>query len=509
MGIRSAGVLMHPTALPAEYGVGNIGRSALEFLDLLSGCGLTAWQMFPLGPTGYGDSPYQTFSAFAGNPYLIDLGELLEFGLIESEDLAGLRSLPHDRVDYGALYEQLNPVLMRAARAFSASDAKGLPDCPTFDEFCRTEAHWLNAHSAFQALKAYHHGRCWLEWPQSLRTLDLFAASPLKKKLSNAIRHQNFIQYVFWCQWQRLREAATSRGIRLIGDVPIFVALDSADVWAHPGLFHLREDGRPTSVAGVPPDYFSADGQLWGNPLYNWKAHQETGFEWWIARLRHTMQQLDIIRLDHFRGFAAYWSVPAGSRTAKPGRWVSGPGADFFGAVTGALPDIRIIAEDLGEITPDVVELRRQFAFPGMAVLQFGFESVGDSTFLPHRHEALQVVYSGTHDNDTSLGWYAGLAPEAQDFLRRYLRIDGRDMPWDLIRSAYASVANLAVIPMQDFLSLGSEARMNRPGDPHGNWSWRAQEAQLSAFVADSGNYLKELASLYARSGRAEPADPV
>lgn len=499
MDCRGAGVLMHPTALAGGHGVGNIGRVAQRFLGVLESCGLSSWQMFPLGPTGFGDSPYQTFSAFAGNPYLIDLDELVDVGLLSRSDLVDLAELPADRVDFGSLYTLFNPIVLRAARAFFESGARGLPDSPTFADFCEQEADWLECHSAFQALKAYHKGRCWLEWPVELRTQGGFESSTLHAKLAGAMRHQSFIQYVFWCQFERLRTAATARGIQLIGDVPIFVALDSADVWANPELFQLRKDGRPVNVAGVPPDYFSEDGQLWGNPLYNWKAHQQSGYQWWISRLRHAMRQFDIMRLDHFRGFAAYWSIPAGSTTARPGRWVDGPGAKFFKVVMDQLPDIRIIAEDLGEITADVIELRRKFAYPGMAVLQFGFEGMSDSTFLPHRHEALLVVYTGTHDNDTSLGWFDGQSPEVRDYLRRYLRVDGSGMPWDLIRTAYESVANLAVIPLQDFLSLGSEARMNRPGDPYGNWSWRVDQSQLDQFAANSGPYLKELATLYGR----------
>lgn len=499
---RGVGVLMHPTALPGVHGVGNIGCSALDFLEILDGCGLSYWQMFPLGPTGFGDSPYQTFSAFAGNPYLIDLNELVDIGLLERSDLEDLACLPVGRVDYGALYTLFMPLLLRAARAFFEFGARGLPDSPAFADFCDNEAHWLDDYAAFQALKAYHHGRCWLEWPRELRSPSGFASSTLGTKLAGAMRHQKFIQYVFWCQFERLRAAASSRGIHLIGDVPIFVALDSADVWANPELFHLRKDGRPSSVAGVPPDYFSEDGQLWGNPLYNWKVHQQSDYKWWLARLQHAMRQFDIMRLDHFRGFAAYWSIPAGSKTARPGRWVGGPGEKFFAVVMDRLPGIRIIAEDLGEITADVIELRRKFRLPGMAVLQFGFEGMADGTFLPHRHEALQVVYTGTHDNDTSLGWFQAQSSEVQDYLRRYLRVDGSGMPWDLIRTAYESVANLAIIPLQDFLSLGSEARMNRPGDPHGNWSWRVEQSQLDHFVATSGAYLKELAELYARTGR-------
>lgn len=496
---RGAGVLMHPTALPGGYGVGNIGGVGRRFLSVLQECGLTSWQMFPLGPTGFGDSPYQTFSAFAGNPYLIDLDELADLGLLDRSDLKGLADLPCEAVDFGALYEKFVPVLQRSALAFFESGARGLPGYIPFGEFCERESHWLDDHAAFQALKIHHQGRCWLEWPSELRTAAGFRSSSLFSRLEDSMLRQKFIQYVFRCQLEHLRTAAAAADIHLIGDVPIFVALDSADVWANPELFHLRKDGRPTVVAGVPPDYFSEDGQLWGNPLYNWKVHEQSGYGWWLSRLRHTMRQFDIMRLDHFRGFAAYWSIPYGSATARSGRWVNGPGERFFAAVMRELPDIRIIAEDLGDITADVIELRRKFRMPGMAVMQFGFEAMCDGSFLPHRHEALQVVYTGTHDNDTTLGWYLSQSSEVQDFVRRYLRVDGSSIPWDMIRAAYASVANLAIIPLQDFLSLGSEARMNRPGEPRGNWSWRVSRPQLDQFVQNSGGYLVELAGLYAR----------
>jgi 4-alpha-glucanotransferase len=500
---RGAGVLLHPTSLPGAQGIGVLDGAAVRFLDFLEAARMKYWQICPLGPTGYGDSPYQCFSAFAGNPYLIDLAALVGPGLLTAAELAPLAALPAEAIDYGALYRLKWPLLRAAYERYQRA---GSPDlaAQSFADFKARHAAWLEAYAWFRALKDHHAGRPWWEWPvgeRSLATVD----PALRTRLAPEADAHRFYQYLFFTQWGRLHAEAERRGIELIGDIPIFVAADSADTWAHPELFELGPDGRPTAVAGVPPDYFSADGQLWGNPLYHWEAHAATGYAWWRDRLRSAFELTRVLRIDHFRGFEAYWSVPFPAPNARAGEWRPGPGLDFFRAVHAEFPDARIIAEDLGVLTPAVVRLREDTGLPGMAVLQFAFGGEAANLYLPHNLTPNGVVYSGTHDNDTSAGWYAA-APEAvRDHVRRYLRVDGRDVSWDFVRAAYAAVSRLAVLPMQDLLGLGPEGRLNSPGRAEGNWRWRLRASALERLGAGGGAaYLGELARLYGR----EPAAP-
>jgi 4-alpha-glucanotransferase len=491
---RSAGLLLHPTSLPGPYGIGDLGPNAYHWVDALAYAKQTWWQILPLGPTGYGDSPYQCFSAFAGNPYLVSPDKLLEDGLIKPTDVAGL-SFPTSRVDFGPVIQFKVKLLARAWENFKAGAAPQLR--AEFEQFQHAQAGWLEDFALFMALKDAHGGDSWLKWEAPSRKREPRVLQKARADHADAIGLHKFRQFLFFRQWTALKRYANEKGVRLIGDVPIFVASDSADVWAHPELFQLDAECQPTVVAGVPPDYFSATGQLWGNPLYAWDVHKRTGYAWWIERMRAALAQVDLVRIDHFRGFEAYWEIPAGLPTAEVGRWVKGPGADLFEALRAALGNIPIIAEDLGVITPEVDALRLRFNLPGMRVLQFAFGGATEDRFLPHNYETRNtVVYTGTHDNDTTVGWYASITEEERDFVRRYLGRDGSDIAWDLIRLAWMSVADYAITPVQDILSLGSEARMNTPGTSAGNWSWRLTEAQLTRATLER---LGDLTALYAR----------
>jgi 4-alpha-glucanotransferase len=503
---RGIGVLLHPTSLPSAYGVGAFDENVEPFLQFLADIHCRYWQVCPLGPTGFGDSPYQCFSSFAGNPYLIDPAMLVRAGLLDDAAVAPLRALSHDYVDYGALYERKLPLLFAAHAAWRRSGKRTLP-YGDFAAFQQRNAVWLPGYALFSALKDHFGGQPWWEWPEEVRSLAAARKSPLAAAVAERAEGYAFIQYLFFGQWTRVRARAAELGIQIIGDTPIFTAYDSADVWTSPHLFQLdRRTLRPTAVAGVPPDYFSADGQLWGNPLYDWEAHAREGYAWWLARLRANFELCDVVRIDHFRGFEAYWAVPAGAATARTGRWVPGPGLDFFRAVQRAMPEAKLIAEDLGLLTPATLELRDATGLPGMAVLQFAFGGKADNLYLPHNQRANSVVYSGTHDNDTTRGWYATTEEKTRDHVRRYFRVSGQEVAWDFIRSAYASVANLAVIPLQDFLSLGSEARFNTPGKSQGNWTWRYGPEQLQALRDNSAAYLRDLAALYGREPEPKPA---
>lgn len=495
---RSVGVLLHPTSLPGDLGIGQFGAEARRFVDFLEAAGMGLWQVCPLGPTGYGDSPYQCFSAFAGNPYMIDLHPLVDLGLLDGGDLVPLQALPRDRVDFGGLYERIWPVLHRAAARFAEAPGD-LPGYGPYGEFCETQAYWLDSYAAFAAAKAHFGGKPWYSWPKRYRSHELFVKSELVSKLGAEIEAVKFLQYLFLGQWNALRAYAAAKGISVVGDAPIFVAADSADVWASPEHFQLKSDGTPQAVAGVPPDYFSPTGQLWGNPLYEWKHHAATGFAWWIERIKANMALFDLVRLDHFRGFAAYWAIPAEAPDARPGKWVKAPGEALFRALADALPDACLIAEDLGEITQDVIALKQASGLPGMAVIQFGFGGDSGNIHLPHNHEPVQVVYPGTHDNDTTLGWYRSVDDKTRDHFRRYLGVDGGAANWDLIRAAYRSPARLAVVTMQDLLNLGSGGRMNTPGQATGNWQWRYSTEALNKLWSDSAAYLREEAELYGR----------
>lgn len=491
---RSSGILLHPTSLPGPYGIGDLGPQATRWVDFLSevGCGL--WQVLPLGPTGYADSPYQCFSAFAGNPYLVSPDLLLEEGLLRPKDLSDRPSLSAGYVDYGSIFQWKPALLDRAYARFCQDGTPALRQ--ELAAFQAAQAGWLDDFALFMALKEAFGGAPWVNWPAPLRARRPEALAAARQQYAEVIERQVFRQFLFFRQWTALRSYAHDKGLRIIGDIPIFVAHDSADVWANPGLFYLDDAGRPTVVAGVPPDYFSPTGQLWGNPLYRWDLHQQSGYAWWLKRIRAVLELVDIVRIDHFRGFAAYWEVPGDAPTAETGRWVPGPGKDFFSAVRQALGDLPIIAEDLGVITPDVEELRDSFDLPGMKIFQFAFGSDSTDPFLPHNYPQNCVVYTGTHDNDTARGWYERVPESEKDFYRRYLDRDGSQVAWDMIRAVWMSVAVFALAPLQDFLHLGNEARMNYPGNPQGNWTWRMPEGALSAALC---RYIAELNTLYSR----------
>ena len=490
---RRAGILLHPTSLPGPEGIGTLGADARRFLEFLRAARQSLWQILPLGPTGYGDSPYQSFSAFAGNPLLVALDELpgLDPG---GPPPARVDGDPPARIDYGALVAAKPPLLDAAADAFLSGGAGAAQR--QFRRFARRNSGWLDDFALFMALKSQHGGRTWSEWEPALARRDPPAIQRGLRDLAPVVERIKVQQFFFAAQWARLRREAHRLGIGVIGDMPIFVAYDSADVWANPGLFKLDADRRPTVVAGVPPDYFSKTGQLWGNPIYDWQRMRETGCRWWIDRVRRAFELTDIVRIDHFRGFAASWEVPAGAATAERGEWVPGPGQALFRAIEEELGRKAIIAEDLGVITPDVVELRRALRFPGMRVLQFAFDGGPDNGYLPHNCRPRSVVYTGTHDNDTTLGWFAALPHETRERVRDYLGHRADDIAWDLLRLAWQSVARNAVAPLQDVLRLGPEARMNIPGRPAGNWAWRFGWHQFPEGLAE---HLGRLTALCAR----------
>ena len=484
---RAAGVLLHPTSLPGPHGIGDLGDAAIRFLDLMAEAGLTIWQMLPLGPTGYGDSPYQGFSAFAGNPLLISVpGAGADF--------------PLDRVDYERVIPHKRALLEAAFRGWT-------PDA-SYRAFVERECAWLPDFSLFMALKGAHGGVAWTEWPADIARRDAGAMDRWRAQLAGAIERIQFEQWLFAQQFARVRAEAKARGIELMGDLPIYVAHDSADVWANPGLFLLDRNGLPRVQAGVPPDYFSATGQLWGNPIYNWDAIRQSGYAWWIARMRAALAQFDSVRLDHFRGFEAYWEVPGDATTAAGGRWVPGPGRPLFDAMTTALGPLPILAEDLGLITPGVKALREGLGYPGMAILQFAFgndDQAGD--FTPHNLTRDRVLYTGTHDNDTTVGWWASTGEgdstraaesvaKEKAYAMRYLDTDGHEMHWTMIRAAMATVSRTVLVPMQDILGLGSDARMNMPGRPGGNWQFRFHWDQVTP---DITRRLRGLVDTYAR----------
>ena len=494
---RSGGILIHPSSLPGPYGIGDLGPQAFKFIDWLESTGCKLWQVLPLGPTGYGDSPYQCFSAFAGNPYLISFDGLIEDGLLTQDDFTDMPEFDASRVDFGSLIPWKLDLLQEAfSRLSSAPDAFQ----KEFDDFCKSNASWLDDYALFMSIKEANGGGAWSEWSEDQRKRKKAAMDKARKDYAESIQRYSFYQFIFFRQWNKLRAYADERDIKIIGDIPIFIAYDSADAWSNQELFFLGDDSLPTVVAGVPPDYFSATGQLWGNPLYRWSVLKSRDYAWWAERFRSILSLVDIVRVDHFRGFAGYWEIPFGEPTAVKGRWVDGPGSDFFETMNEKLLDnpdstLPIIAEDLGVITPDVVELRDSFNLPGMKILQFGFDKA-DNPFLPHNYISHCVAYTGTHDNDTAFGWYATAPENEKDFARRYLRVDGSDFAWDMIRSIWSSVAVYAVTPMQDALSLGTEARMNFPSKLGGNWEWRMSESDMSPELAGR---LQELNDLYLR----------
>jgi 4-alpha-glucanotransferase len=495
---RSSGILLHPTSLPGPYGIGDLGPEAFRFVDFLADSACKLWQVLPLGPTGYGDSPYQCFSAFAGNPYLISPDFLLRDNYLHPNDLIEKTDFPARRVDFGRIIPWKLNLLERAYLRFTSDPAR---DRRPFELFCADESAWLDDFALFMALKESNGGGAWSGWPASLRTREPRALEEARTSLTASIQRFKFYQFLFFQQWTALRAHANARGIRVIGDIPIFVANDSSDAWANPELFFFDEDGLPTVVAGVPPDLFSPTGQLWGNPLYNWPKHKATGFAWWLARFRATLKQVDIIRLDHFRGFAGYYEIPAKDATAEHGRWMPALGLDLFRALQQTLGgNLPILAEDLGLITEDVVALRDGFGFPGMRIMQFGF-SGPDNNFLPHHYIRNCAAYTGVHDNDTSRGWYESASEHERDFACRYLGLKPiksltKEFPAHLIRAIWASLADIAIAPMQDFLALGGEARFNYPSRLGGNWDWRMDSSALTDELRDR---IRELNYLYGR----------
>jgi len=491
---RKSGVLLHPTSFPGSYGIGDLGRQAYEFIDFLVDSGQELWQVLPIGPTGYGDSPYQAFSSFAGQPLIISPDKLIEMGLLTANDIELVEWDPQ-KIDFGPAIEYKISILKKAFAAFDASDDEDL--ISEFKKFKATHKSWLNDYALFMATKDFHGGVMWTLWDAEIAFPTDDVLKKWTKKLSKGIKYYKFIQFIFFKQWFELKAYANSHKIKIIGDIPIFVAFDSSDVWANKELFFLDSKGYPTHVAGVPPDYFSETGQLWGNPLYNWGQCKATNYAWWVERIKSNLNLVDILRIDHFRGFEAYWSVPYGSETAITGEWCKGPGHDLFYALEAALgKDLPIIAEDLGVITQEVEDLRDDFHFPGMRILQFAFESIEENNFLPHNYVPNSICYSGTHDNDTTLGWYNKATEISQDRVRRYMNTDANDVCWDFIRTCFGSVSEMAVVTLQDVLSFDSWARMNTPGTPSGNWQWRYLDSMLDATVAKR---LKYVSNLYGR----------
>ncbi len=494
---RLSGILLHPTSFPGPYGIGDLGAEAFHFVDWLAKAQQQLWQVLPLGPTGFGDSPYQCFSAFAGNPLLIAPEDLLKRGYLGYRDLAA-PPFPQERVDFGPVIQWKKALLQKAYEHFKTHEAPA-----AFKHFVEEEKAWLHDYALFMALKDEHGGRPWNQWRPALRDRDAAALRNARKRLIDIIRFHYFQQWLFFEQWRALKTYANEKHIRIIGDIPIYVAMDSADAWSHRSQFLFDDQAKPVVVAGVPPDYFSPTGQLWGNPIYDWEKMAEDGFSWWIQRIRANLRLYDMIRIDHFRGFYNYWTVPGDAQTAEHGEWRDGPRTDFFDAIIAALGDLPLLAEDLGEPDPGVYELRDHYSFPGMKVLQFAWDSDASNAFLPHNYNKNCVVYTGTHDNDTTRGWYEKASEREQNYVRRYLRVDGGDIAWDFIRLAMASTANLAVIPMQDCMNLGSEARMNTPAVAAGNWAWRYPPHQLTAGIQAG---LAEMATLFGRNNRPKNA---
>jgi len=493
---RSSGILLHPTSLPGPFGIGTLGREAELFLDFLAAAGQSVWQILPLGPTGYGDSPYSAYSAFAGNPLLICPRQLVTAGELLATELEDLGD-HGERIDFARVHRQSQRLLDKASRRFFAGS--GGKRRQAFTEFCTSQAYWLNDYAIFQALRQHFGGLPWYEWEPALRRREQPALQHWGEELAEAIDAEKYAQFAFFDQWFRLRRQATDRGIRILGDMPIFVALDSADVWANSANFQLDDELRPTVVAGVPPDYFSATGQRWGNPLYHWERMATDGFSWWLDRLRWALAQTDLVRIDHFRGFEACWEIPAAEPTAVNGSWRAVPGEALFQRFAEVFGTVPVVAEDLGVITSEVEALRDRFGLPGMKILQFAFGSGPANPYLPHNLQRHSVVYTGTHDNDTTLGWWQALGEEERQAVCDYLGHATEEMPWDLIRLALASVAELAIIPAQDLLGLDSTARMNRPGQAAGNWGWRAR---VDAWSPELAARLARVTSCYGR----EPA---
>lgn len=492
--MRASGVLLPVSSLPSAYGIGCFSKEAYEFIDKLKEAGQTYWQILPLGPTGYGDSPYQSFSTFAGNPYFIDLEDLVNCGWLTGEQCASCDfGSDETAVDYGKLYQNRFALLREAWKNSDILTESG------FGKFVEENAFWLEDYCLYMAVKAHFNNVCWVEWDEDIKMRQPEAVAVYREKFREELEFYRFQQYLFRVQWDRLKGYAHEQGIRIIGDIPIYVAFDSSDAWANPELFQFDKSCNPRAVAGCPPDAFSSTGQLWGNPLYEWSYHRSTGYDWWLKRLEASFQLYDVVRIDHFRGFDAYYSIPAGSKTAEYGTWEPGPGYELFRAMKNKLGERQVIAEDLGYLTPSVLELVKRTGYPGMKVLQFAFHPRGESEYLPHNYERNCVVYTGTHDNDTSAGWYQKLDKPSKSFCRRYLNLKGnrsREAANALIRAALSSVAELAVIPMQDYLGLGREARINTPSTLGDNWKWRMTRG---AFTEELAEKIYRMTEIYGR----------
>ncbi|MEP7038566.1 MAG: 4-alpha-glucanotransferase [Acidobacteriota bacterium] len=502
---RASGVLLHPTSLPSNYGIGDLGANAYKFVDFLVSAKQTYWQILPLGPTGYGDSPYQSFSAFAGNTNMIAPELLVDDGFLTTEEINQKPDFPVGKVDFGKLYDWKNNILALAFEKFRTTTSVDLRG--KFETFCQNESYWLDNYALFRAVKKSQDQKLWLEWDVLLRLRDENALNVAKENLRDEVQAQKFQQWLFFRQWNDIKSYANEKNIKIVGDVPIFISLDSSDVWCNPQEFKLNADGSPEVVAGVPPDYFSATGQLWGNPIYDWDKMREDGFSWWISRVKATLKTVDVVRVDHFRGFAAAWEVPGNDKTAVSGNWVNVPGKELFHALENAIGDLPFWAEDLGVITPDVEELRDGFGFPGMRILQFAFGGDAKNHDLPHNYIKNCVAYTGTHDNDTTVGWFNSGAGKGStrnksqikrehDFCLKYLNSDGREIHWDFIRAVWSSVANSAIAPMQDLLGLGNNARMNLPASTDGNWNWQCKDGDFSDEIAER---LRSLTEIYGR----------
>ena len=491
---RSSGILLHPTSLPGPHGSGDFGPAAYHFVDWLQTSGQTLWQILPLGGIGPGNSPYMSSSAFAGNLLLIDIAKLAQRGWLDATDIVSDPGFETHRLNFAAVWPWRMDRLARAAAHFAVR-ATAL-ERAELDAFCASHADWLDNYAVFMSLAEHFNWADWCTWPDGLAQRTPAALAKARSDFAARIAFWKFCQWCFFAQWQQLRDYANARGVQIVGDAPIFIAYQSAEVWARQDLFDLLQSGQPRVVAGVPPDYFSATGQRWGNPMYLWPAHAAENYAWWVQRIRRTMELVDIVRIDHFRGFASYWEVPASEPTAVKGQWLPGPGAPLFNAIKQALGEVAIIAEDLGEITPDVEALRREFGFPGMRILQFGFDGGNVNTFLPHNHAPDTVTYTGTHDNDTTLGWWASASDSERNHAREYLSVDGSDIHWDLIRASCSSVADTAIHPLQDILGLGTDGRMNFPGKESGYWEWRFSWDQVRP---EHGTRLARLCQLYRR----------
>ena len=495
--MRTSGVLMPISSLPSPYGIGTMGKDAKKFVDFLEKGGQKYWQILPICPTSYGDSPYQSFSSFAGNPYFIDLDYLCKDKLLTQKECESYDwGKSAKKVDYGIMYINRYDLLKKAFARFK----KNIPD--DYSTFCKKEAEWLDEYTLFMALKDANDGHAWSQWDEQLKVRNEKAIKEAKEKYADDIEFYKMLQYLFFKQWKALKKYANEKGIEIIGDVPIYVAMDSADVWANPKQFYLDKELNPIEVAGCPPDAFSEDGQLWGNPLFRWDVMKKDNYSWWTKRIKAMASLYDIVRIDHFRGFDSYYAIPAKDDTAKNGKWKEGPGMDLFNVLEKKLGKLPIIVEDLGFLTPSVRKLLKDSGFPGMKVIQFAFDSNGGSAYLPHNYPENSVVYTGTHDNDTTRGWYHSTDKATRDFAKEYMnaqRLDEDDLAWDFIRLAMSSKANLCVTPMQDLLNLDGKARINVPSTLGGNWTWRMEKGQ---FDEETVKRLKRMTWLYERLPR-------